>query len=140
MKKLNIAVALVLVFGLVLPSGAIAVSADDEVTIRVMEMHEKSTSSVMNRIQLPDLAGDKVTEEENYRNRLTERKGEGSEAGLADKDLDRIRDQEQTYDQEQNQERELDLVQDQIRDTEPDIANEQQTGNETGAGAGAGEK
>jgi len=136
MKKLNIAVALVLVFGLVLPSGAIAVTADDEVTIRVMEMHEKSTSSVMNRIQLPDLAGDKVTEEANYHKRLTERKGQGSEAGLADKDLDRIRDQEQTYDQEQNQERELDLVQDQIRDTEPDIANEQQTGNETGAGAG----
>ena len=134
MKKLNIAGALVLVFGLVLSSGAIAVTADDEVTIRVMEMHEKSTSSVMNRIQLPDLAGDKVTEEANYHKRLTERKGEGSEAGLADKDLDRIRDQEQTYDQEQNQERELDLVQDQIRDTEPDIANEQQTGNETGAG------
>ena len=142
MKKLNIAVALVLVFGLVLPSGAIAVTADDEVTIRVMEMHEKSTSSVMNRIQLPDIASDKVTEEANYHKRLTERKGEGSEAGLADKDLDRIRDQEQTYDQEQiydqeqyqYQERELDLVQDQIRDTEPDIANEQQTGNETGAG------
>ena len=134
MKKLNIAVALVLVFGLVLPSGAIAVTADDEVTIRVMEMHEKSTSSVMNRIQLPDIASDKVTEEANYHKRLTERKGEGSEAGLADKDLDRIRDQEQTYDQEQNQERELDLVQDQIRDTEPDIANEQQTGSETGAG------
>ena len=135
MKKLNIAGALVLVCGLVLPSGAIAVIADDEVTIRVMEMHEKSTSSVMNRIQLPDLAGDKVTEEANYQKRLTERKGEGSEAGLADKDLDRIRDQEQSYEQEQNQERELDLVQDQIRDTEPDIANEQQTGNETGAGA-----
>jgi len=135
MKKLHIAGALVLVFGLVLPSGAIAVTADDEVTIRVMEMHEKSTSSVMNRIQLPDLAGDKLSEEANYHKRLTERKGEGSEAGLADKDLDRIRDQEQTYDQEQNQERELDLVQDQIRDTEPDITNEQQTGNETGAGA-----
>ena len=134
MKKLNIAVTLVLVSGLALPSGAIAITADDEVTIRVMEMHEKSTSSVMNRIQLPDLAIDKVTEEANYHKRLTERKGEGSEAGLADKDLDRIRDQEQTYDQEQNQERELDLVQDQIRDTEPDIANEQQTGSETGAG------
>ena len=134
MKKLNIAGTLVLVFGVIIPSGAIAVTADDEVTIRVMEMHEKSTSSVMNRIQLPDLAGDKVTEEANYHKRLTKRKGEGSEAGLADKDLDRIRDQEQTYEQEQNQERELDLVQDQIRDTEPDIANEQQTGNETGAG------
>ena len=135
MKKLNLAGALVLVFGLVLPSGAIAVTADDEVTIRVMEMHEKSTSSVMNRIQLPVLAGDKVTEEANYRKRLTESKGEGAEKGLADKDWDRIREQEQTYDQEQNQERELDLVQDQIRDTEADIANEQQTGNETGAGA-----
>jgi hypothetical protein len=138
MKKLNIAVALVLVFGLVLPSGAIAITADDEVTIRVMEMHEKSTSSVMNRIQLPEIAVDKVTEEANYHKRLTERKGEGYEADLADKDLDRIRDQEQTYEQEQNQERELDLVQDQIRDAEPDSANEQETGNETGAGAGAG--
>ncbi|MFV9616637.1 MAG: hypothetical protein ACNYZG_11820 [Gammaproteobacteria bacterium] len=78
MKKLNIAGALVLVFGLVLPSGAFAVTADDEVTIRVMEMHEKSTSSVMNRIQLPDLAGDKVTEQEKYRKRLTEHKGEGT--------------------------------------------------------------
>lgn len=137
MKKLNIAGALVLVFGLVLPSGAFAVTADDEVTIRVMEMHEKSTSSVMNRIQLPEIAGDKVTEQEKYRKRLTEHKGEGAEKGLGDKDWDRIREQEQSYDQEQNYERELDLVQDQIRDTEPDIAKEQQTGNETGAGAGA---
>ena len=135
MKKLHIAGALVLVFGLVLPSGAIAVIADDEVTIRVMEMHEKSTSSVMNRIQLPDLAGDKVTEEANYRNRLTERNGENTEKDSGDKDWGSMRDQEQSYDQEQNQERELDLVQDQIRDTEPDIANEQQTGNEAGAGA-----
>ena len=134
MKKLNIAGTLVLVFGVIIPSGAIAVTADDEVTIRVMEMHEKSTSSVMNRIQLPEIASDKVTEEANYRKRLTERKGEGTAEGLGDKDLDRLRDQEQTYDQELNQERELDLVQDQIRDTEPDIANEQQSGNETGAG------
>jgi hypothetical protein len=137
MKKSNIAETVVLVLAMVLPSALIAATPDDEVTIRVMEMHEKSTASVMNRIQLPATASDKVTEEANYRKRLTEDKGEAAETGLGDTDLDRIRDQEQSYDNNQANERELDLVQDQIRDTEPDLDNGQQTGNETGAGVGA---
>ena len=137
MKKSNIAETVVLVLVVVIPSALLAATPDDEVTIRVMEMHEKSTTSVMNRIQLPATASDKVTEQENYRKRLIEGKGEAAETGLGDTDWDRIRDQERTYDkdQEQDQERELDLVQDQIRDTEPDLDNGQQTGNETGAGA-----
>lgn len=135
MKKLTTAGALVLALGLLVPPGVIAATPDDEVTIRVMEMHEKSTSSVMNRIQLPEKASDKVTEEANYRKRLIEGKGQGTDNGLGDKDWERIREQERIYDMEQNQERELELVQDQIRDTEPDLANEQQTGQETGAGA-----
>ena len=135
MKKSNIAETVVLVLAMVLPSALIAATPDDEVTIRVMEMHEKSTASVMNRIQLPATASDKVTEEANYRKRLTEGKGEAAETGLGDTDWDRIRDQEQSYDKNQAHERELDLVQDQIRDTEPDLDNGQQTGNETGAGA-----
>ena len=137
MKKSNIAQTVVLVLAMVLPSALIAATPDDEVTIRVMEMHEKSTASVMNRIQLPATASDKVTEEANYRKRLTEDKGEAAETGLGDTDLDRIRDQEQSYDKNQANERELDLVQDQIRDIEPDLDTGQQTGNETGAGAGA---
>ena len=137
MKKSNIAETVVLVLAVVIPSALLAATPDDEVTIRVMEMHEKSTTSVMNRIQLPATASDKVTEQENYRKRLIEGKGEAAETGLGDTDWDRIRDQERTYDKDQDQERELDLVQDQIRDTEPDLDNGQQTGNETGAGAGA---
>ena len=133
MKKSNIAETVVLVLAVVIPSTLIAATPDEEVTIRVMEMHEKSTTSVMNRIQLPATASDKVTEQSNYRKRLTEGKGEALETGLGDTDWDRIRDQERTYDKDQ--ERELDLVQDQIRDTEPDLDNGQQTGNETGAGA-----
>jgi hypothetical protein len=142
MKKLNIAETAVLVLAMVIPSALIAATPDDEVTIRVMEMHEKSTAAVMNRIQLPATASDKVTEEENYRKRLTEGKGEGAETGLGDTDRDRTldqeqsRDQEQSYDMNQAHERELDLVQDQIRDTEPDLDIGQQTGNETGAGSG----
>ncbi len=137
MKKSNIAETVVLVLAVVTPSTLIAATPDEEVTIRVMEMHEKSTASVMNRIQLPATASDKVTEQENYRKRLTEGKGEALETGLGDTDWDRIRDQERTYDKDQAQERELDLVQDQIRETEPDLDSAQQTGNETGAGAGA---
>jgi len=133
MKKSNIAETVVLVLAVVMPSALLAATPDDEVTIRVMEMHEKSTTSVMNRIQLPATASDKVTEQENYRKRLIEGKGEAAETGLGDTDWDRIRDQERTYDKDQ--ERELDLVQDQIRDTEPELDNGQQTGNETGAGA-----
>ena len=125
MKKSNIAVTVVLVFAVVIPSALIAATPDEEVTIRVMEMHEKSTTSVMNRIQLPEAASDKVTEEANYRNRLTEGKGKTAETGLGDTDWDRIPEQE----------RELDLVQDQVRDTEPELENGQQIGNETGTGA-----
>ena len=135
MKKSNIAETVVLVLAVVIPSALIAATPDDEVTIRVMEMHEKSTTSVMNRIQLPATASDKVTEQANYRKRITEGKGEAAESGHGDTDWDRIRDQERTYDKDQDQERELDLVQEQIRDTEPDLDIGQQTGNETGAGA-----
>ena len=133
MKKSNIAETVVLVLAMVIPSALIAATPDDEVTIRVMEMHEKSTASVMNRIQLPATASDKVTEEANYRKRLTEGKDEAAETGHDDTDGDRIRDQERTYDKDQDQERELDLVQEQIRDTQPELDIRQQTGNETGA-------
>ena len=135
MKKSNIAGTVVLVLAVVTPSALIAATPDDEVTIRVMEMHEKSTTSVMNRIQLPEAASDKVTEEANYRKRLTEGKGKATETGLGDTDWDRIREQERSFEKEQDQVRELDLVQDQIRDTEPDLDNGQQIGNETGTGA-----
>ena len=127
MKKLNITGTIILIIGVVIPSGSIA-APDDEVTIRVMEMHEKSTSSVMNRIKLPETASDKITEEATYRKRLTERNGQTPD----DKDWGRIHDQERIYDKEQGQQRELDLVQDQIRDAGPDPGNSKQTGNETG--------
>ena len=70
MKKLNIAIALAL--GLLLPSVAMAAS-DTDVTIRLMQMHEKSTQEVMNRLELPEMAIDKVTEEANYKKRLIKR-------------------------------------------------------------------
>lgn len=137
MKNSNIVETVVLVLAVVIPSDLIAATPDDEVTIRVMGMHEKSTTSVMNRIQLPATASDKVSEQENYRKRLIEGQGEAADSGPGDSDWDRIRDQEQSYDKDQDHEGELDLVQDQIRDTEPDLDIGQQTENETGTGAGA---
>ena len=135
MKKLNIAVVLAL--GLVIPFTAIAATPDAEVTIRVMEMHEKSTASVMNRIELPDAADDKVIEEANYRNRLIDHKGdgEGTGEGVAEMDRDRIYDLEQIQDQDQDREEmEQEQAQDQIRDSVPGPEDKPETGNGAGTG------
>ena len=133
MKKLNIAVVLAL--GLVIPYAAIAATPDAEVTIRVMEMHEKSTASVMNRIELPDAANHKVIEEANYRKRLIEHKGdsEGTGEGIAEMDRDRIHDLEQIQNQDQDREEmEQAQAQDQIRDSVPGPENKPATGNGAG--------
>ncbi len=133
MKKLNIAVVLAL--GLVIPFAAIAATPDAEVTIRVMEMHEKSTASVMNRIRLPEAADDKVIEEANYRKRLIEHKGEGTGEGIAEMDRDRIHDMEQIQNQDQDREEmEQEQAQDQIRDSVPGPEDKPETGNGAGAG------
>ena len=131
MKKLHIAVVLAL--GLVIPFTAIAATPDAEVTIRVMEMHEKSTASVMNRIELPDAANDKVVEEANYRKRLIEHKGDGTGEGVAEMDRDRIYDLEQIQNQDQDREEmEQEQAQDQIRDSVP--GPEDKPGNGAGTG------
>ena len=135
MKKLNIAVVLVL--GVVIPYAAIAATPDAEVTIRVMEIHEKSTASVMNRIELPDTADDKVIEDANYRKRLIEHKGdgEGTGEGVAEMDRDHTHDLEQIQNQDQDREEmEQEQIQDQIRDSVPGFENKPETGNGAGAG------
>lgn len=131
MKKLYIAVVLAL--GLVIPFVATAATPDAEVTIRVMEMHEKSTASVMNRIELPDAANDKVIEEANYRKRLIEHKGEGAEKGIAESDRDSTYDLEQIQNQVQDREEmEQEQVQDQIRDSVPGLEDKPETGDGAG--------
>ena len=118
MKKLNVTVTLAL--GLVIPFAALALTPQDEVTIRVMEMHEKSTSSVMDRIELPDVLTDKVAEEANDRKRLIEHKGdgEGTGEGISEMDQDLIHNLEQIQNQDQDREEmEQEQVQDQIRDS-----------------------
>lgn len=130
MKKLHMTIALAIVLAIVVgilvlfvPTAASATTADDEVTIRVMEMHEKSTSAVMNRIQLPETATEKVTEEATYRNRLTENKGDGN--GIAEMDQERLLEMDQVH--------EMDMINDQIRDTEHEIDREQETSHRQGA-------
>lgn len=130
MKKLHMTIALAIVLAIVvgllalfIPTAASATTTDDEVTIRVMEMHEKSTSAVMNRIQLPEAASEKVTEEATYRNRLTEHKGDGE--GIAEMDQERLL--------EMGQDHEMDMINDQIRDTEQVIDREQETSHRQGA-------
>ena len=130
MKKLHMTIALAIVLAIVvgilvlfIPTAASATTADDEVTIRVMEMHEKSTSAVMNRIQLPEAASEKVSEEATYRNRLTEHKGDGN--GTAEMDQERLL--------EMGQDHEMDMLNDQIRDTEHEIDREQETSHRQGA-------
>lgn len=122
MKKLNIALALILL----IPFAAIALTPEDEVTIRVMEMHEKSSSSVMDRIELPDAATDQVAEETNDRKRLIEHKGDGEGEGAGEYTGEGIgeMDQDLTYNLEQIQNQDQDreemqqeTVQDQIRDS-----------------------
>jgi hypothetical protein len=136
MKKSNRALALVLV--LLIPFAAIAITPEDEVTIRVMERHEKSTSSVMDKIALPDAAVDKLAEKENERKRLIEHnadgEGEGSGEnagdGIGEMDRDLSRDLEQIQNQDQDRE-EMELAQDQIRDSVPGPENKPETGNGT---------
>ena len=116
MKKLNIALAL----GLLIPFAALALTPEDEVTIRVMEMHENSTASVMDKIALPDAAIDKVAEQANDRKRLIEHKGdgEGTGEGIGEMHRDLRRDLEQIQNQDQDREEmEQEQVQDQIRDS-----------------------
>ena len=122
MKKSNITVTLAL--GLLIPFAALALTPEDEVTIRVMEMHENSTASVMDRIALPDAAIDKVAEEANDRKRLIEHKGDGEGAGenagegIGEMDQDLSYDLEQIQNQDQDREEmEQEQVQDQIRDS-----------------------
>ncbi len=120
MKKLNLALAFAL--GLIIPS---LVMASDEVTIRVMEMHEKTTAEVMHRLKLPDFAVDKVAEDSlKYRHQLhkgsgpgndgTGDQGQGSgtgsdnEQGTGDLDRDRIQDQDQLQVHDENQDRLMD--------------------------------
>ena len=114
MKKLNITAALAL--GLLIPFAALALTPEDEVTIRVMEMHEKSSSSVMDRIELPDAEIDKVAEEENERKRLTDHKADGEGIGEIDRELSHYLEQIQNQDQDR-EEMEQEQVQDQIRDS-----------------------
>ena len=66
MKKLYIAIGLAL--GLLLPFEALAAPGHD-ITIRLMQMNEKSTVDVMNNIKLPIMATDKVTEGVPFRSR-----------------------------------------------------------------------
>ena len=146
MKKLSTALALAL--GLLLPFGAMAIS-DVDVTIRVMKMHEKSTQEVMNRIELPEAAIDKVTEEANFKKRLIKRVGDteiqgkhyagedpgdgdgsGTAEGAGQMDWDRTQDHSQFMDQDQDrvmdqdQDRAMEMDQDQIRDNEHEFDNE----------------
>jgi len=91
MKKLT--VVIVLGLGLSFPLGAIA-SPDDEVTIRVMEMHEYSKESVMQIIELPVVAlehGKQVNRE-----RVREREGEDGHDN-ADMDHGQEPDMENSY-------------------------------------------
>ena len=124
-KKLKIAVAL----GLVIPYGALAITPDDEVTIRLIEMHEKSTSSVMNRIELSDASIDKAAEEANVRKRLIEHKRDVK--GIDEMDRDLTHYLEQTQNQDQGRE-EMEQAQDQIRDSVPRFENKSETGNGAG--------
>lgn len=138
MKKLNLATALAL--SLAVPFSAQAF-ADEDVTIRVMEMHENTTEAVMKQIQLPDLAQDKVTDEGTfrYRNRklsgqsTTPGDGDGQgtgngyqgESGAANQyqgdvpsDGEGVGDMDRDRIQDQDRTREMEQDQDRIRDTD----------------------
>jgi len=54
--------AIILGLGLALPLGAMAVTDADEVTIRVMEANETTSSHVMEDIDLPDVADEHATD------------------------------------------------------------------------------
>lgn len=69
MKKLNFAIALAL--GLIVPFGVMS-SEDNEVNKYAMEMNEKSTEEVMKRVEMPEKASDKATEEGVFKHRYTE--------------------------------------------------------------------
>ena len=124
MKKINTAIAISI--GLLLPFAAMGASGD-EVTIRVMEMHENSSQAVMNQIELPEVANDearqKIRNVIQNRGRVRENmdenaagdgssEGVGDGEGAGDMDRDRLRDQDQTHEmdpqQDRDQEHEMD--------------------------------
>jgi hypothetical protein len=129
MKKLYFAIALALG---VMSSYSAYANEDTEVTIRMMNMNENSTSEVMKRINLPDSAVDKVAEDANFKHRLIKRNrtgegqengagegqgdGYGNEGGVGEMDRDRTRDQDH--------EQVRDMDQDQVRDTDHEFENE----------------
>ena len=159
MKKINTAIAFSI--GLLLPFAAMGAS-DEEVTIRVMEMHEHSSQAVMNQIELPEVANDEARQQvrnviknrdsvrEDMDENLTgdgssEVVGDGECAG--DMDRDRLRDQDQTHGMEQQQDRERDQEHEMDSEMEHEmeleryeLENEREDGpgNETPGGPGHG--
>ncbi len=100
MSKLT--VALMLGLGLSLPLGAMA-SPDDEVTIRVMQMNEKSADKVMRFIELPDAASEEAKEQAQNRERVRERIRENQhdpEDATQEQIMEQEREQEMTQDRE----------------------------------------
>lgn len=126
MKKIYLATGLVL--GLLLPFEALSASGDD-VTIRLMQMHEKSTQEVMNRLNLPEIKIDTVKQEANFKYRHIKRtqdaEGQGSHYegdGPGESNSPAGGSSLGSGNMEQNQE--------QIRDTENSFDHESQMGQE----------
>lgn len=96
MKKLSIVTALTL--GLSLPLSAMA---DDDVTIRVMEMNEVSSDAVMQQIELPDAASDEAAENGEpglrERERIREHAGDGEELMQQEGEMEQYREMEQMH-------------------------------------------
>ncbi len=93
---------LVLGLGMMIPLSAYA-SPEDEVTIRVMKMHEHTSDKVMQVIQLPDQASDEADENGQQLNRARERNRERERVSEAEHEMDREHESEHEDRNEDNQ-------------------------------------
>jgi uncharacterized membrane protein YgcG len=113
MKNLNKAILIAL--GMALAPGVMA-SADDDVTIRMMEVNEYASDAVTRHIELPEAADDRASDhaadglEAANRNRNRNRNGQNEDADMDDDDRDyaMIREREMEREREQYREREMD--------------------------------
>jgi len=125
----------VLLIGLGMLVSTAGMASDDEVTIRVMEMHENTKESVMQMIALPDSAGDTA--------RLkTKSKDRTRETIRVEDENQQIREMEQTREREMEQEneRDMDEIQNEVENSHEDVSQESEQAEENQQNPGNGNK
>lgn len=106
MKKSTLAVAIGL--SLSLPASVMA-SSGEEVTIRVMEMHQNAKQLMMNEIELPEQANETAREQamKQAQERTRDRDHDSDNEFESEQDRERVREHEYEHEGEMEQHQEM---------------------------------